>query len=137
MKMATKFLLDPRVLDDCISDSEKDVEIVGEVAAYRKPIISMPEYLFYVGKVDANQKPIIPSSLLELFHRKTEMMFNGKHLINLHYQRVKVTFSPYFSKSTVPLPVDFIGGEVVFCNSQFLKGDAETLKNYGVKIKPQ
>lgn len=110
------------------------MEIVGEVATYRKPLLCLPEYLFYVDNFDANLKPIIPSSLLGLFHRQTEGIFNCKHLISLHYQRAKVAFLPYFSKSPVPMPVDFIGGEVVFCKGQFLKGDAETFKQYGIRI---
>lgn len=130
----TTFLLDPRVLDDCVSDSAKDMKIVGEVVAYRKPVISMPEYLFYVSNVDANMKPVIPPDILKLFHRKTEDKFNQKHLINLHYQRAKAIFLPYFSNSAVFLPVDFIGGDLVFCNGQFLKGNAETFKQYGISI---
>ena len=32
--MTTTFFLDPRVLDDCIGDGGKDVEIEGKGAAY-------------------------------------------------------------------------------------------------------
>ena len=133
--MATTFLLDPRVLDDCVGDSDKDVEIVGEALTYRKWLLGKPGYIFYVSDVDANLKPIIPLSLLGLFHRKKEIQwFNSIHLIDLQYQHVDVGFIPNLSGDTVPLPDDVIGDELVFYKGQFLKGDAQKFKQYGISI---
>ncbi len=132
--MATTFLLDPRVLDDCVSDSAPNVEIIGEVVTYRKPRIGLPRYIFHVSDVDANLKPIIPHSLLGLFHQKREIRCYRTDLIDLRYQRACVAFVPDLSESSFLLPADFGDDEIVFCKGQFLEGDLKTLNNYGIKI---
>lgn len=125
----TKFLLDPRVLDDCIGDGVPDVEIEGTAVAFAKYRNILPDYIFYLSNFDADFKPAIPPSLLKFPHRKQE----GQIMVDLRYQRANVVLIPYLSEDMLSLADDFPVQKILF-NGRFLKGNAETLKNYGVKI---
>lgn len=135
----TTFLLDPRVLDDCVSDSVPDVEIEGDVAAFIKYKDNMPpDYVFYVKDADPQQRAIVPPRLLSLPQRTgtSEDQFNGKRRTILRYQRANVVLMPYIIRPEFPLPVDILPGEAVYAQGDFVKGNADTFKQYGIKIKP-
>lgn len=134
--MATKFLLDPRVLDDCVGDGVPDVEIEAEGAAFFKHKHSrLPVYYFYLNKsTDA------PPSLLGLPHSEV----NASLMRTLFYQRANVNFIQL--KSTdgqrqqileKELSAGSVEFDALYVREKFLQGNAELMKMYGVAIKPE
>lgn len=132
----TTFLLDPRVLDDCVSDSTPDVEIDGEVAAFVKyKGQSLPDYVFYVTDSDPYKRAIVSAKLLSLPCKKREDQFNGKKRTILQYERANVVLMPHVIRPELPLLVDALHSEVLYARGDFLKGNADTFRLYGLAIK--
>ena len=142
--MPTTFLLDPRVLDDCVGDGVKAVEIEAEAVVFvRKGFDDISDYGFYVTNDISSF--IIPSGLKQVHHRVAGVF--GE--VNLLYQKASISFHPMtegekyifgpnLAKEFLETAAMAIKRYDVLCvNEDFLKGDAETLKNYGVTIKPQ
>ncbi|MDP3698145.1 MAG: hypothetical protein Q8R47_01020 [Nanoarchaeota archaeon] len=134
--MSTRFLLDPRVLDDYVSDSAPDVEVAADAVAYYKHKYSgFPSYYFYL-----NRSTYVPPSLLRFPHSEV----NARLMRTLIYQRAHLNFIQLKSadrQRQQALERDLSVGskkfEALYAFGKFLKGDAQTLKNYGVTIKPQ
>jgi hypothetical protein len=132
----TTFLLDPRVLDDCVGDGVADVEIEGEVAAFIKyKGRSLPDYLFYVTDSAPHRRALIPPRLLSLPYQKRDEQFSGKNRTTLQYQRANVILMPHLLKSGFLLPAEVLSGEVIYANGDFVKGNIDTFKLYGLAIK--
>ncbi len=134
----TTFCLDPRVLDDCVSDSMPDVEIEAGTAAYIKWDGEDVNrcYAFYVDV----SKFRVPESLLGLSPRR-----GGSHgELSLRYQKAEIIFMPVsdgeryqWGSQIQEKRKDFIEAcMVLYVHEEFLKGDAEAFRNYGVTIKP-
>lgn len=121
--MPTTFLLDPRVLDDCVNDSAKDVEIVGEVVGYSK--FGLPEYVFYFNYSKEKQK--LPTELVDLALYRKDEPFASIYTFSRALILTLPADTTYFNQ-------DF---KVLYAFGKFLKGDVEALKNYGIKIKSQ
>jgi len=130
----TTFLLDPRVLDDCVSDSAPDVEIGAEgVAYYKHKYSGFPSYYFYVNKIKD-----IPPALLSIYHSEV----NSKLMRTLIYQRAHLNLIQWKSADRQrtaifekELSVGHKDFEALYAREKFLKGDAEALRNYGITIK--
>lgn len=120
------FLLDPRVLDDCVSDSAPDAKIVAEgVGCFS----GWPrEYVFFF---DYEQEQRLPKELMHLASlNKSEHIGYTNDIATIYtFSKALIFVMPanaaYFDKELKPL----------YAFGKFLKGDAEMLKNYGVKIK--
>lgn len=129
-RSVTTFLLDPRVLDDCVtSDSTPDVEIEGVGLGYiSSKSARLPDYFFYQeGRI------LLPESLLKLPHT-----LQGSRTMKLLYQRANVYFvSPEDGWGRTPEPGSsrLEAFEVLYAHGQFLKGNEEAFKKYGIKIK--
>ncbi len=137
--MTTTFLLDPRVLDDEVSDSARDVEIPVEAFAYfRLGEHSQPSYTFYLNSVGDDAD--FPLSSFGIFRSR----YDGHHGdLSLRFQKANVIFMPVsdgdryqWGSSVRELRERYFRScEFLYVREKFLKGDAEALKNYGVKIK--
>ncbi len=133
-KMLTTFLLDPRVLDDCVSDSAPDVKIEAEGGAYFKHKYSgFPSYYFYLNKIEE-----VPPSLLRFSHSEV----NAKLMHTLIYQRAHLNFIQLKSADLQrqwaleeELSVSSKEFEALYARGKFLLGDAEKFKQYGIKIR--
>lgn len=134
-KMTSTFLLDPRVLDDSVSDSEAEIELEGDaVACFRLGTSKIKNYYaFYVESTDRDR---IPSSLLEIYHTKRE----APRVLRLDYQKANLLFLPTSFDEAVS---DFLKQhkdellqkcQALYFHGEFKKGDAGTFKNYGVTI---
>ena len=120
------FLLDPRVLDDCVSDSAPDVEIVAVGLGCSRGV-ELPEYFFF-----QDRKLFLPDDLVNI-HHTFELTNLGSR--KFHYQRATVYLAPAADwwKS---IPQSRLGTfRCLYAGGKFLKGDVGKLKNYGVKIK--
>ncbi|HLD79396.1 MAG TPA: hypothetical protein VJA18_02455 [Candidatus Nanoarchaeia archaeon] len=139
--MPTTFLLDPRVLDDSVDDGEKDVEIPAKAFAhFLLGENSQPSYTFYLPSVTKS------ASLSMLSLGIFSAPYDGHHGdLSLRFQKANLIFMPvsdgdryqwgssvrYFRERYI------LSCEVLYVRGDFKKGDAETLKNYGVTIKTQ
>lgn len=132
--MFSTFLLDPRFLDDCVSDTTSDVEIPGEAAAYFTLGKSQKvNYVFYQESIGRKR---VPSLLWELSHREKEALRS----ICLGYQKANLLFLP---ASVSEASSNFLKQhkdellqkcQALYVRGEFLKGDAETFNRYGVRI---
>lgn len=127
--MTSKFLLDPRFLDDCVSDATPDVEILEEAAAYfTLPNHKEANYAFSLESIARNR---IPSSLLELKVPHTER--EAPRSFRLNYQKANILFLPV--ETFRQYADDIIKEcEALYVCGKFLKGDAGTFKQYGITI---
>lgn len=128
---STTFLLDPRVLDDCVGDGAPDVEIAAEGVGYLTAW-DRKEFVFYLNPME---KQKLPRKLTELAYQQQSR------------PRESIYFYPHALITAVPLDnLDSLPQEgqprldafqVMYAQGKFLKGDAEALKNYGVTIVPE
>ena len=131
----TKFLLDPRVLDDGVGDSVKDVEIVARAAAYfRQGENSLPEYVFYLNSVNGSADDSFKR--LDIF--RTDYSKDEGDL-SLRFQRANVIFMPITHGAWLPSNKQWHEAYMKACGAlfvqeTFLKGDAEKFKDYGIQI---
>ena len=128
--MTTTFLLDPRVLDDTVSDSAKDVEIAGDGAGY-SVYDGQKRYAFFFNP----REQFLPQKLLDLAYHIRH--YDDCNLY--HYSLASIIVFPSTNQSGKKIPrADWNHlYHVLYARGGFLKGDAETLKNYGIKIKSQ
>src|SRR3989344_687423 len=67
--MSTTFLLDPRVLDDCIGDGVPDIEIAAEGLGYF--VLGYAQYAVFLN---SNEKQELPKKLTDLAYRKEDAL---------------------------------------------------------------
>src|SRR3989338_4076658 len=137
--MATTFLLDPRVLDDRVSDSAPDVEIAGEAFAYfRAGENPQPTYTFYLASVDDYDD----SSLRSLDVHKSR--YDGAHGdISLRFEKADLIFMPVsdgdryqWGSSSKDSRQSYLRScEALYVRGKFLKGNVESFRMYGLNIK--
>ncbi len=124
--MTTTFLLDPRVLDDCVSDSAPDVEIEAKGAGYMR-FGHFPEYVFY-----QEGQLLLPSALTELDHKSERLYLGSRRLL---YSRATV-FLVSSNDGWNSLPTGdqprMDSFAALYVHGEFLKGDAEAFKNNGI-----
>ena len=128
------FLFDPRVLDDCVSDRAPEATLEGEAAAYFTLGKSKKaNYVIYQAGIGRDR---IPSSLREIPHTEKERLRS----ICLGYQKANLLFLPVSVSEPSREYLKSHGNELLqrcealYVRGEFLKGDAETFKKYGVKI---
>jgi len=137
--MTTTFLLDPRVLDDCVGDGGKDVEIPAKAFAhFLLGENSQPSYTFYLNSVDGNDDISLRS--LDVFKSR----YDGHHGdFSLRFQKANVVFMPVsdgdrfqWGSKNKDWREDYLKAcEILYVRGKFSKGNAQTMKNYGVTIK--
>ncbi len=135
--MTSIFNLDPRVLDDCVSDSTPDIGIVATAAAYfKRGENGMPNYCFYVNAVD---KKKVNKRLLEL----PQSEYDGHHGdLSLRFQRANLVFMPVsdgdryqWGSRTKEFRESYLEAcDVLYIRGEFLEGDAEKFKMLGVAV---
>ncbi len=132
--MPTTFLLDPRVLDDCVSDGAPEITLEGEAAAYFT--LGNSQKANYVVYQDYIGRDRIPSSLWEIPHTERERLRS----LRLGYQKANLLFLPasvsdssseYLTQHKDELLQKC---QALYVRGEFKKGDAETFKQYGVTI---
>jgi|SRR3989338_9434329 len=124
----TTFLLDPRVLDDCVSDSAPDVEVVGDGAGYRVLEDGHKRYAFFLHP----QEQKIPRELIHLAYDVS----SSDHCTLYHCSLASVIV--FSSKNgggrNIPRKDWKHLYSILYGHGEFIKGDVETLKIYGINI---
>ena len=135
--MPTTFLLDPRVLDDCVGDGVKDGEIEAEgIARFKNDVFYNSDFIFYVNfpKGIKIQRSLYDLSLSSITSDRERI---------LTYQHRRIVFEPVDHPFDRPKECSlWIEGlvrrsSVLYVHGKFLKGDAEILKDCGITIKSQ
>ena len=137
----TTFLLDPRYLDDCVGDGVKDVEIEADAVVYvKRDFDNVSGYCFYAKDVTSFTAP---EGLKNIHHTRGGVFGEP----SLRYKKAHILFLPtsegekYIFGLNIPEAMRELAAvaiqrySILYAHGKFLKGDAETLKNYGVTIK--
>ncbi|GEM_PF-3501454 len=137
--MTSRFLLDPKVLDEFVSMPK--VELEAQAAAYAEVGDgSQPNYFFYVDDLSEQKKKMEVSPLLNLPY----LPGTAQGELGFHYRMANLLFMSVSEGDKQRWGSDwkswrgqvFKKCEVLYVRGSFIKGNADLLKQYGISIVP-